>query len=144
MRLLICVILVAGAVVSAAACGSQPPAATPSTAPPDLIVKRESFGSVAGTPVEQFTLTNTNGIEVRAINYGGIITSLKTPDRTGALGDIVLGFESIDGYLGDHPFFGAIIGRYGNRIAKGRFTIDGTEYKLATNNGPNHLHGGNK
>jgi aldose 1-epimerase len=141
MRLLICVILVASTL---AACGSQPPAATPSTASPDLIVKRESFGSVAGTPVEQFTLTNANGIEVRATNYGGIITSLKTPDRTGALGDIVLGFESIDGYLGDHPFFGAIIGRYGNRIAKGRFTIDGTEYKLATNNGPNHLHGGNK
>jgi aldose 1-epimerase len=140
MRLLICVILVASAV----ACGSQPPAATESTASPDPIVKRESFGSVAGTPIEQFTLTNRNGIEVRAITYGGIITSLKTPDRAGTLGDIVLGFESIDGYLGDHPFFGAIIGRYGNRIAKGRFTIDGAEYKLATNNGPNHLHGGNK
>ena len=138
MRLLFCVILVAGAV----ACGSPEPA--PPTAPPDPIVKREPFGTVAGTPVEQFTLTNANGVEVKAITYGGIITSLKTPDRTGALGDIVLGFDSIAGYLGDHPFFGAIIGRYGNRIAKGRFTIDGTEYKLATNNGPNHLHGGNK
>jgi len=124
------------------ACGSPEPA--PPTAPPDPIVKREPFGTVAGTPVEQFTLTNANGVEVKAITYGGIITSLKTPDRTGALGDIVLGFDSIAGYLGDHPFFGAIIGRYGNRIAKGRFTIDGTEYKLATNNGPNHLHGGNK
>lgn len=107
-------------------------------------MKREPFGSVAGTPVEQFTLTNKNGVEVKAITYGGIITSLRTPDRTGAAGDIVLGFDSIDGYLGDHPFFGAIIGRYGNRIAKGRFSIDGAEYKLATNNGPNHLHGGNK
>lgn len=107
-------------------------------------MKREPFGTVAGTPIEQFTLTNANGVEVRAITYGGIITSLKTPDRAGALGDIVLGFDAIDGYLGDHPFFGAIIGRYGNRVAKGRFAIDGTEYTLATNNGPNHLHGGNK
>ncbi|MFM8533652.1 MAG: aldose epimerase family protein [Acidimicrobiia bacterium] len=106
-------------------------------------MKREPFGTVAGTPIEQFTLTNRHGVELKAITYGGIITSLKTPDRAGTFGDIVLGFDSIDGYLGDHPFFGAIIGRYGNRIAKGRFTIDGTTYKLATNNGPNHLHGGN-
>ena len=95
-------------------------------------------------PVEQFTLTNKSGVEVRAITYGGIITSIKTPDRAGAMGDIVLGFDSIDGYLGGHPYFGAIIGRYGNRIAKGRFTIDAQEYTLATNNGPNHLHGGIK
>ena len=105
---------------------------------------REAFGTVDGRAVEQFTLTNKNGIEVRAITYGGIITSIKTPDRAGQMGDIVLGFDSIDGYLAGHPFFGAIVGRYGNRIAKGRFTIDGQEYKLATNNGPNHLHGGNK
>jgi aldose 1-epimerase len=107
-------------------------------------VKREPFGTVNGTPVEIFTLTNKHGVEVRATSYGGIITSIKTPDRAGAMGDIVLGFNSLDGYLGDHPFFGAIIGRYGNRIAKGRFTIDGAEHQLATNNGPNHLHGGNK
>jgi aldose 1-epimerase len=107
-------------------------------------VKREAFGSVAGHPIEQLTLTNKNGVEVRAITYGGIITSIKTPDRSGTMGDIVLGFDSIDGYVGGHPYFGAIIGRYGNRIAKGRFTIDNQEYKLATNNGPNHLHGGVK
>ena len=107
-------------------------------------MKREAFGTVAGRPVEQLTLTNKNGIEVRAITYGGIITSIKTPDRAGAMGDIVLGFDSIDGYLGGHPYFGAIVGRYGNRIAKGRFTIDAQEYTLATNNGPNHLHGGIK
>lgn len=107
-------------------------------------MKRQSFGNVDGKAVEQFTLTNNSGIEVTAITYGGIITSLKTPDRNGALGDIVLGFDSLQGYLGDHPYFGAIIGRYGNRIAKGQFAIDGTTYKLATNNGPNHLHGGIK
>lgn len=139
MRLLICSILV----VAATACGSQP-AAPPATTTPDASVTRAPFGTVDGRPVEQFTLRNRNGVEVRAISYGGIITSIKTPDRNGAMGDIVLGFDSLEGYLGDHPYFGAIIGRYGNRIAKGRFTIDGTEYKLATNNGPNHLHGGNK
>jgi aldose 1-epimerase len=114
------------------------------TTPAGPDVKREAFGTVDGRAVEQFTLTNKNGIEVKAITYGGIITSIKTPDRTGAMGDIVLGFDSLDGYLAGHPFFGALVGRYGNRIAKGRFTIDGVEYKLATNNGPNHLHGGVK
>jgi aldose 1-epimerase len=108
-------------------------------------VTRAPFGKLPdGTEVEVLALKNKNGIEVRAITYGGIITSIKTPDRSGAMGDIVLGFDSLDGYLADHPFFGAIIGRYGNRIAKGRFAIDGQEYTLATNNGPNHLHGGNK
>ncbi len=104
---------------------------------------RAPFGTTAdGTAVEVFTLQNASGLELRAITYGGIITSLKVPDRTGALGDIVLGFESLNGYLNGHPFFGAIIGRYGNRIAGGRFLLDGHDYTLATNNGPNHLHGG--
>lgn len=125
----------------AAACGRE--SATPS-ASPGPTVSRQPFGAVDGANVEMFTLTNKNGVEVRAITYGGIITSIKAPDRTGAMGDIVLGFNSLDGYLGGHPFFGALIGRYGNRIAKGRFTIDGKEYRLATNNGPNHLHGGVK
>ena len=107
-------------------------------------MQRQPFGTVDGANVEMFTLTNKHGVEVRAITYGGIITSIKVPDRTGALGDIVLGFNSLDHYLGGHPYFGAIIGRYGNRIAKGHFTIDGEEYHLATNNGPNHLHGGVK
>ena len=115
-----------------------------SATPAGPVVKREAFGSVAGRPIEQLTLSNKNGVEVRAITYGGIITAIKTPDRAGAMGDIVLGFDAIDGYLAGHPFFGAIIGRYGNRIAKGRFTIEGQEYTLATNNGPNHLHGGIK
>jgi aldose 1-epimerase len=89
-------------------------------------------------------MTNPNGIEMRVITFGGIIVSLKTPDRDGKLGDIVLGFDELDGYTKEHPYFGAIIGRYGNRIGKGRFTLDGVEYTLATNNGPNHLHGGIK
>lgn len=132
-------------VIAAAACGSPQQTTAPKPkAPPNPAVKRQPFGTADGSPVEIFTLTNKNGIEVKAITYGGIITSIKTPDRTGAIGDIVLGFNSIDPYLAGHPFFGAIVGRYGNRIAKGRFTIDGVEYKLATNNGPNHLHGGVK
>ena len=108
-------------------------------------VTREAFGKTTnGTPVDIYTLTNANGIELRAITYGGIITSLKVPDRSGHVGDIVLGFDTIDSYLKDPPYFGALIGRYGNRIARGQFTLGGTTFKLATNNGPNHLHGGVK
>jgi aldose 1-epimerase len=105
---------------------------------------RSSFGSGAGQPVELFTLRNANGIEIRATNYGGIITSIVTPDRAGTLGDIVLGFDTVEGYLKDPPYFGALVGRYGNRIAKGKFTLDGKTYTLAINNAPNHLHGGIK
>ncbi len=106
---------------------------------------RGVFGTMPdGKAVEAITLRNANGIELTAITYGGIITSLKTPDRSGRTGDIVLGFDSLDGYLKEHPYFGAIIGRYGNRIGKAQFAIDGATYKLAANNGPNHLHGGVK
>jgi aldose 1-epimerase len=94
--------------------------------------------------VDIFTLRNANGVEIKATNYGGIITSIVTPDRGGHPGDIVLGFDALDSYLKDSPYFGAVVGRYGNRIAKGRFTLDGQTYTLATNNGPNHLHGGLK
>jgi aldose 1-epimerase len=107
-------------------------------------VTRSSFGTVSGQNVELFTLRNAHGIEVKATNYGAIITSIVTPDRTGRPGDIVLGFDALDAYLKDPPYFGAVVGRYGNRIAKGRFTLDGRTYRLATNNGPNHLHGGLK
>jgi len=118
------------------ACSAGGPAMTRS-------VTRSPFGTTpAGEPVELFTLTNPRGIEVRAMTYGGIIVSLRTPDRDGRLGDIVLGYDSLEGYLRDTPYFGAIIGRYGNRIAGGRFTLDGETYTLATNNGRNHLHGG--
>ena len=87
-------------------------------------------------------ITNDQGIDVKLMTYGGIITSLITPDRTGKRGDVVLGFDSLDGYLQGHPFFGAIVGRVGNRIARGRFTLGGVDYSLVINNGPNHLHGG--
>ena len=108
-------------------------------------VARAPFGKTPdGHDVEVFTLKNTSGIEVKAINYGGIITSIKTPDRNGTLADIVLGFDSLDGYLSDHPYFGAIIGRYGNRIANGRFSLDKIDYRLPANNGAHHLHGGIK
>jgi len=104
--------------------------------------RRQPFGAVKGVAIEQFILTNRHGIEVRAISYGGIITSILTPDHHGAMADIVLGFDSLDGYLSPHPYFGAIIGRYGNRIANARFTVDGVEHQLTANDGPHQLHGG--
>jgi aldose 1-epimerase len=120
-------------------------AATPPQTTAKRDVTRAPFGKLKdGSAVEIFTLTNGKGMEVRAITYGGIIQSLKVPDKAGRSGDVVLGFDSIDGYQTDHPFFGAIIGRYGNRIGKAQFTLDGQTYKLAANNGPNHLHGGVK
>jgi aldose 1-epimerase len=101
------------------------------------------FGSLPdGTKVELYTLRNRHGTEARITNYGGIITALKTRDRQGKLADIVLGFDDLAPYLKGTPYFGALIGRYGNRIAGGRFSIDGSSYSLATNGGPNHLHGG--
>src|SRR5712691_8765686 len=108
-------------------------------------VTKESFGKTPdGQDADIYTLTNSGGAEVKITNYGGIVTSLKVPDRHGRLDDIVLGFDNLDTYLKGSPYFGAIIGRYGNRIAKGRFTLHGVEYKLAVNNGENHLHGGVK
>ena len=108
-------------------------------------VKKDNFGKTNdGQVVDIYTLTNKNGLEAKITNFGGIITSLKIPDRNGKLEDVMLGFDNLDGYLKGHPYFGALIGRYGNRIAKGRFTLNGVEYKLAVNNGENHLHGGIK
>ena len=110
-----------------------------------MSIKTEPFGKTAdGQAVDLVTMKNPNGIEARIITYGGIMVSMKTPDRDGKAGDVVLGFDKLDGYTKEHPYFGAIIGRYGNRIAAGKFTLDGVEYELATNNVPNHLHGGTK
>ena len=105
-------------------------------------MKRANFGTVSSFPIDQYTLANNAGIEVCVVTYGAIITSITTPDRGGRISDIVLGFDHLDGYLSGHPYFGALVGRYCNRIAHGRFTIDGREYRLAANNGPHHLHGG--
>ena len=108
-------------------------------------VTRAAWGKMPdGTGVDIYTLANANGVEIKAITYGGIIQSLRVPDRAGRFDDIVLGFDSLEGYLAAHPFFGAIIGRYGNRIGKAQFTLDSQDFKLAANNGPNHLHGGVK
>src|SRR4051794_584900 len=105
---------------------------------------RATFGRFDGKDVFLYTLTNAHGMEVRAMSYGATIVSLRVPGRDGRSDDVVLGFDALDGYLAPEPYFGAIVGRYGNRIAGGRFTLDGTPYHLATNNGPNHLHGGIK
>lgn len=103
------------------------------------------FGkTAAGTPVEIYTLTNSGGAEARIITYGGTVVSLKVPERNGRITDVVLGYDSIADYEKHTSYFGSIIGRYGNRIAKGKFTLDGKEYTLAVNNGENHLHGGIK
>lgn len=107
-------------------------------------VQIEPFGEVDGRSVQLYTVTNANGLQMKATNYGGIITHLYAPDREGNLEDIVLGYDSLEGYLEQTPYFGAIIGRYANRIEGGEFTLDGKTYTLAVNNGPNALHGGEK
>lgn len=106
-------------------------------------VSSASFGKLPdGTEVSLFTLTNAKGMKMTVMNYGGIITSLTAPDKNGNFEDIVLGYDSLSGYLAKSPYFGALIGRYGNRIGKGRFTLDGKQYQLAQNNNGNSLHGG--
>ncbi|MBN2591735.1 MAG: galactose mutarotase [Sedimentisphaerales bacterium] len=108
-------------------------------------ITKDSFGQMPdGTDVDIYTLVNKNGNEVRITNYGGIIVSLKVPDKDGNLGDVMLGRDSVEDYIENNsPYFGALIGRYGNRIGKGTFELDGKTYTLAKNNGENHLHGGN-
>lgn len=109
------------------------------------MVKKEAFGTAPdGKAVDLYTLTNSHGVEVRVMTYGAVVVSIRTPDKQGHFADITLGFDSLAGYLGKNPYFGAIVGRYGNRIANGRFTLNGKEYTLARNNGPNALHGGLK
>lgn len=108
-------------------------------------ITEKSFGSFEDNPVTEYTLTNANGMQVGIINYGGIVTKIITPDKNGSMGDVVLGYDSLSGFLQKgNPYFNALIGRYGNRIANGKFTLDGKEYTLAGNNDGNSLHGGNK
>src|SRR6516162_8953871 len=102
------------------------------------VIKKEAFGKTPdGKTVDIYTLTNSHGMEVRAMTYGGIVVSLRVPDKQGKLADVVLGFDNFDGYLDNKPYMGAIIGRYGNRIGGAEFRLDGVKYTLAKNNGPN-------
>ena len=112
--------------------------------PQGTITKADFGKTIEGRPVDIYTLKNTSGAEVKILTYGGIVQSLVMPDKNGKLADIVLGYDTLDGYLTNSPYFGALIGRYGNRIGGAKFTLDGQTYTLATNNGPNSLHGGLK
>jgi aldose 1-epimerase len=108
-------------------------------------VTRMEFGKLPdGRSIDRLALTNSTGMQVQAITWGAIITSIRVPDRNGKLDDVVLGYDTLDPYVRNPSYFGAIVGRYANRIANGKFTLDGKEYTLATNNRPNHLHGGAK
>ncbi len=110
----------------------------------ETLISQAPFGQTAdGSPVNIFTLSRPSGMEARITNYGGIVVSLKVPDRHGRMDDVVLGYEDLQGYLKATPYFGALVGRYGNRIAGGSFALEGARYQLATNSGTNSLHGGN-
>lgn len=156
--------LIPCAILLLAACGGGQPAAVapeaPVTAPaeaaegsgsaasaavakPEAIVKTP-YGKVDGTEVDLYTLTNPNGLVMKVTNYGVIITEFWAPDRNGKLADIVGGYENVDGYVAKTPYFGTTVGRVANRIKDAKFTLEKTNYQLAANNGPHHLHGGNK
>jgi aldose 1-epimerase len=108
-------------------------------------IQKTDFGKTQdGQPVEMYTLTNRNGMVAKVITYGAIMVELHAPDKNAKMADVVLGFNNLNDYLTRNPFFGAVAGRYANRIAKGQFTLDGQTYHLPINNGPNSLHGGNK
>lgn len=130
-------------------CQTQPapsaPAAQPTPPGGKLKIEKQAWGKAPdGAAVDLYTLTNDRGMQVKITNWGGIVTSILVPDRQGQLADVALGFETLDPYLQRHPFFGALAGRYANRIGKGRFTLNGQTYTLARNNGENSLHGGLK
>ncbi len=108
-------------------------------------ISKRKFGNLPdGRGVMLYTLKNDRGMEVDIISYGGIVTGIRIPDKNNEPGDVVLGFDNLEAYLDEHPYFGAIIGRFGNRIEDGRFELEGVDYKLAVNNGACHLHGGIK
>jgi aldose 1-epimerase len=130
--------------VFTSACTSKKEASDNSTKEINSTITQQDWGTADGKNVSLFTLTNSNDVVVTISNYGGIVTSWLAPDREGSKANIVLGFNTLEEYQKGHPFFGALVGRYGNRIAKGKFTIDGEQYTLATNDGENHLHGGKK
>src|SRR5690349_3875482 len=142
MRLISGVAAAAGLVL-AVGCNREE-SKVPAQDPKPRVTKTPWERTADGQLSDLITLRSPSGVEMTVITYGGIITSLKTPDRAGALDDIVLGFDTLKMYEEKSPYFGCIIGRYGNRIAKGKFSLDGATYTLATNNGPNALHGGVK
>jgi len=126
-------------------CSSQKPKEQNTSSVDSLpLVTSKPFGMFDGKAVTLFTMRNKNSVEMNVMNYGGIIVSLKVPDKNGVVEDVTLGYDSLKDYVKASPFFGALIGRYGNRIAKGKFTLDGKQHTLAANNGVNHLHGGPK
>ena len=108
----------------------------------DPTISKQRWGAVGGQPVDLYTLTNSRRMRVRISNYGGIIQSIRVPDRRGRMANVALGFDNVGDYVSGSPYFGCITGRYANRIAEGKFTLDGVEHQLAINNEPNHLHGG--
>jgi aldose 1-epimerase len=114
------------------------------TAPGEAGITSEPFGTADGEDVELYTLTNANGMEVKIMTYGGIVQSIRVPDRDGEFANVALGYDNLDDYVENNPYFGCITGRYANRIAEGRFELEGETYELAINNEPNTLHGGDK
>ncbi len=122
---------------------NEQPAVDTTTVAPASTIKIDTFGILPnGKTVKRYTLTNKNQAQLQVINYGGIVTALKMPDRNGNIEDVVLGYDSLAGYLRNSPYFGCLIGRFGNRIAKGKFKLDNQTYTLAKNNNGEHLHGG--
>jgi aldose 1-epimerase len=117
-------------------------AAEPGGKGPVQTISRRPFGTIDGKLIALYTLKNAKGIEVDIANYGGLIAALRMPDRNGKVDDVVLGYDRLEKYVADSPYFGAVVGRYGNRIGKGRFALDGKDYQLSVNDGENHLHGG--
>lgn len=126
-------------------CGGGEPSTVTEAAPPTktATIAKSSYGKTSdGQAVDKYTLENARGMKMEVITYGGIITSLTAPDKEGTYENVVLGYDNLGQYQEENPFFGAIIGRYGNRIAQGKFSLDGNDYTLETNDGANHLHGG--
>jgi len=120
----------------------QPQGITATKSRPTAAQTEEDWGDIDGQAVSLYSLKNKNGMIAKITNYGALLTALQVPDRDGELADVVLGFDNLQGYLDGHPYFGCTVGRIANRIAKGKFTLENQEYTLATNNTPNHLHGG--
>jgi aldose 1-epimerase len=157
-RLVNCAAVTILSIIAAAAagcceqCGKEPAdgkKSTPNKTPPKsettkVSITKEPFGKADGQDVDLYTLTNANGLRVKIMTYGATIIDVETPDRDGRLANVTLSMKSLDDYLKGHPFLGSTVGRYANRIAKGKFKLDGKEYTLATNNNANHLHGGKK